>query len=111
MARQLAALTRYVFGKRSEQTPPPPAGGQLDLALETEQEGPPLAPAAPSDKPKGGSRKERKTRPDLLPDHLPVEETVLLDPQVAADPGNWREIDRVVSQRLERVPGKLTSCA
>ena len=106
VSRQLAVLTRYVFGKRSEQTPPPTAG-QLDLALVTEQEAPPLPPPAPPDKAKGGSRKGRKTRSDLLPDHLPVEETVLLDPLVAADPGNWREIDREISERLERVPGKL----
>jgi len=106
VSRQLAALTRYVFGKRSEQTPPP-AAGQLDPALETEQASPPLPPPAPPDKAKGGSRKGRKTRSDLLPDHLPVEETVLLDPLVAANPGNWREIDREISERLERVPGKL----
>ena len=26
---------------------------------------------------------------------------------MAADPGNWREIGRDVSERLERIPGKL----
>ncbi len=105
MARQLAALTRYVFGKRSEQTPPP-VPGQLDLNLETEEELPPAAPAPP-DKPKGGSRKGRKVRAQLLPGHLPVEESILLPAQVAADPGNWREISRDTSERLERIPGKL----
>lgn len=104
---ELAALTRYVFGKRGEQTPPPPAGGQMDLALETETESPPLPPPAKPDRAKGGSRKDRKTRAALLPDHLPVEETVLIDPLVAADPDLWREIDRVSTDRLERVPGKL----
>ena len=107
MARQLAALTRYVFGKRSEQTPPPSSPGQLDLALETQQENPSPAPPAKPGGPKGGSRKGRRTRAELLPGHLPVEETVLVDPRVAADPGNWREIDRVSTDRLERVPGKL----
>ncbi len=106
MTRQLTALTRYVFGRRSEQTPPP-VPGQLDLNLETESGGePPAAPVSP-DKPKGGSRKGRKVRAQLLPDHLPVEETVVVHPQVAADPGNWREIGRDVSERLERIPGKL----
>ena len=107
LTRQLAVLTRYVFGKRSEQTPPPPAGGQLDLALETEQEG--SQPGTPSkpDKPRGGSRKGRKVRAQLLPGHLPVEETVLIHPQVAADPANWREIGRDASERLERIPGRL----
>ena len=107
MARQLAALTRYIFGKRSEQTPAP-VGSQPELALETQQESsPPATPPAKPDKLKGGSRQGRKTRADLLPGHLPVEETILTDPRVDADPGNWREIDRVSTDRLERVPGKL----
>lgn len=106
LSRQLSALSRYVFGKRSEQTPPP-VPGQPELSLETETDGPPAALPAPPDKPKGGSRKGRKVRAQLLPDHLPVEETVLIHPQVAADPGNWREIGRDTSERLERIPGKL----
>jgi transposase len=106
MARQLAALTRYVFGKRSEQTPPP-VPGQPELHLETETEAPSAVLPAPPDKPKGGSRKGRKVRAQLLPEHLPVEETVIINPLAAADPGNWREIDRKVSERLERIPGKL----
>jgi transposase len=106
MARQLTALTRYVFGRRSEQTPPP-VPGQLDLNLETESGDEPPAPTAPPDKPKGGSHKGRKVRAQRLPDHLPVEETVVIHPLVAADPGNYREIARDVSERLERIPGKL----
>ena len=106
LSRQLSALTRYVFGKRSEQTPAP-VPGQPELRLETEAEGPPAALPAPPDKPKGGSRKGRKVRTALLPDHLPVEETVIINPLVEADPDNWREIDRDVSERLERIPGKL----
>lgn len=106
MARQLSALTRYVFGKRSEQTPPPAVPGQTELELETETAMPPAAPAPP-DKPKGGSRKGRKVRAQLLPGHLPVEETVLIHPEVAADPDNWREIGRDQSERLERIPGKV----
>ena len=62
MTRQLAALTRYVFGKRSEQTPPPSAPGQLDLELETEGGRPPEPPPGPPDRPKGGSRRGRKKR-------------------------------------------------
>ena len=106
MARQLAVLTRYVFGKRSEQTPPP-LPGQPELELETEVDAPSTAAPAPPDKPKGGSRKGRKVRAQLLPAHLPVEETVIIHPQVAADPDNWREISRDSSDRLERIPGKV----
>ncbi|MDB6135828.1 MAG: Transposase of homeodomain, partial [Verrucomicrobiales bacterium] len=107
MARQLAALTRYVFGKRSEQTPPPSCPGQLDLALETQQESPPPAPPAKPGRPKGGSRKGRQTRAGVLPGHLPVEETILVDPRLPADPGGWREISRVSTDRLERGPRRL----
>jgi len=106
VSRQLAVLTRYVFGKRSEQTPVPGAG-QPELNLITEEEAPATPPPAPPDKPKGGSRKGRKIRSQLLPDHLPVEETILIDARAAADPDNWREIDREVTERIERVPGKL----
>lgn len=107
MARQLSALTRYVFGKRSERTPPPSVPGQTELELETEEEAPQAPLPAPPDKPRGGSRKGRKVRAQLLPDHLPVEETVLLHPEVVADPDNWREIGRDKSERLERIPGRL----
>ena len=64
MARQLSALTRYVFGRRSEQTSPP-VPGQPELNLETEEESPPAAPAPP-DKLKGGSRKGRKGFPAIF---------------------------------------------
>lgn len=106
LTRQLAALTRYVFGRRSEQTPPP-GPGQPELSLEMETEAPPALLPAPPDKPKGGSRKGRKVRAALLPDHLPVEETVIVNPLAEADPDNYREIDREVTERLERIPGKL----
>ena len=55
MTRQLSALSRYVFGRRSEQTPPP-VPGQPELNLETEEDAPPAAAPVPPDKPKGGSR-------------------------------------------------------
>ena len=43
LSRQLSALSRYVFGKRSEQTPPP-GPGQPELNLETETDGRAYAP-------------------------------------------------------------------
>ena len=105
--RQLDLLIRHVFGKKSEQTPPPPVPGQMDLELEVENEAIENAPPLKQGKPKGGSRKGRKVRGALLPDDLPVEETVIIPPAVQAEPDRWREIDREVSERLERIPGKL----
>lgn len=105
--RQLDLLVRHVFGKRSEQTPPPANPAQLDLELEAENEAIETAPPAPAAKPKGGSRKGRKVRGALLPENLPVEETVLRPLAVQAAPDQWREIGREVSERLERIPGKI----
>jgi transposase len=105
--RQLDLLIRHVFGKRSEQTPPPPVPGQMDLELETENAAIENAAPVKADKPKGGSKKGRQVRGALLPDDLPVEETVIIPPAVQAEPDRWREISREISERLERIPGRL----
>lgn len=88
MARQIMALIRYIFGGRSEQTPPP-VPGQSDLHLETESGGESPAPPATPDKSKGGSRRGRKIHAQRLAAHLAVKETVLTNSLVAADPGDW----------------------
>ena len=99
--RQLDLLVRHVFGKRSEQTPPPATPGQFELELEMENAAIESAPPAPPRKPKGGSRKGRKVRGALWPEHLPVEETVLIPACVQAEPDNWRRIGQDISERLE----------
>lgn len=104
--RQLDLLVRHVFGKKSEQTPAPHPD-QLDLALEAENEVIETAPPAPAPKAKGGSRKGRKVRAALWPEHLPVEETILVPLCVQQAPEQWREIARDVSERLERLPARL----
>ena len=104
--RQLDILVRHVFGKRSERTVPAnPA--QMDLALEAENAAIESAPPARPAKAKGGSKKGRKVRGALLPESLPVEETVIIPPAVQAAPEKWRRIGEQVSERLERLPGKL----
>lgn len=104
--RQLDLLVRHVFGKRSERTPPPnPA--QMDLELEAENAAIEKAPPARPAKAKGGSKKGRKMRGALLPESLPVEEKVIIPLAVQAAPEKWREIRREVSERLERIPGRL----
>jgi transposase len=105
--RQLDLLMRHVFGRRSERTPPPADPAQMDLELVAENEAIESAPPVRPARAKGGSRKGRKVRAALWPEHLPVEETVLVPPAVQAAPGQWREIGREVSERLERIPGKL----
>ena len=103
--RQLDLLVRHVFGKRSEQTPPPVNPAQMDLALETENAAIESAPPAPAAKPKGGSRKGRKVRGALLPENLPVEETVIIPTAVQAAPEQWRRIGEP-----RRLAGAETDC-
>ena len=106
--RQLDMLARHVFGRKSERTPPPPVPGQADLDLGFNEDAAIAAvPPLKERKRKGGSRKGRKTRAALLPEHLEVEERVLIPKAVQAAPHLWREIGREVSQRLERIPAKL----
>ena len=107
LQRQLNFLTRHVFGRKSEQTPSP-VPGQLDLDLQAEEDAaienaPPAQPA----KGKGGSRKGRKMRAALLPEDLPVEQTEIIPLAVQAAPEKWRRIGEEVSEKLERIPGKL----
>lgn len=103
---QIAMFTRQVFGQKSEQTKLPNEA-QNELALEIEEDNAiENAPAAPAQKPKGGSKKGRKIRADLLPENLPVEETVLLPLAVQAAPEQYRKINEEVTDRLERIPGR-----
>ncbi len=104
--QKLALLVRQIFGRRSEQTPAPVAG-QSELELQMEEAAIESAPAAPPGRPKGGSRKGRKVRAALLPEHLPVEETVIIPLAVQAAPERWRRIGEEVVERLERIPGRL----
>lgn len=105
--RQLDLLARHVFGRKSERTPPPPIPGQMDLDLGEENAA--IEKALPAPKPKrrkGGSRKGRKTRAALLPEHLPVREEVIIPPEVQANPGQWREIRREQTEFVERIPSQ-----
>ena len=104
--RQLDLLVRQIFGRKSEQTPAP-VPGQLDLELAVEEAVIETAAAEPPAKPKGGSRKGRKMRAALLPENLPVEETVIIPLPVQAAPERWRRIGEEVVERLERIPGRL----
>jgi transposase len=104
--RQYDLLVRQIFGRKSEQTPAP-VPGQMDLELEAENAAIESAPPAKPEKPKGGSRKGRKMRAALLPENLPVEETVIIPLAVQQAPEKYRRISQEVVERLERIPGRL----
>ena len=92
--------------RRANQQTPPPIPGQLDLELTVENAVIESAPAGPA-RAKGGSRKGRKVRAALLPENLPVEETVIIPLAVQAAPEKYRQIGEEVVERLERIPGRL----
>ena len=83
--RQLDLLVRQIFGRKSEQTPAP-VPGQMDLELQAENAAIESAPPAKAGAGKGGSRKGRKVRAALLPENLPVEETMIIPLAVQAAP-------------------------
>jgi transposase len=104
--RQYDLLVRQIFGRKSEQTPAP-VPGQMDLELEAENAAIESAPPTKPERPKGGSKKGRKVRAALLPENLPVEETVIIPLAVQAAPECYRRISEEVVERLERIPGRL----
>lgn len=104
--RQLDLLVRQIFGRKSEQTPAP-VPGQMDLELQVENATIESVPPAKPPKGKGGSRKGRKVRAALLPENLPVEETVIVPLAVQAAPEKFRQIGEEVVERLERTPGRV----
>lgn len=106
--RQLDLLVRQVFGKKSEQSPPVQEDQtELELVGENEDQEPGKDPPVKPRKKKGGSLKGRKTRAELLPDDLPVEETVIIPPVVEEHPEKWRRIGEEVAERIERYPAKV----
>ncbi|MEI6535675.1 MAG: IS66 family transposase [Verrucomicrobiaceae bacterium] len=111
-------FTRQIFGQKTEQTRVP-VPGQSEFTLDTqvsdaaqtnaengEIETAPIQPAQPAKK-KGGSQKGRKTRAQLLPDHLPVEQTEIIPVAVQQAPEQYRRIGEEVVDKLERTPAKV----
>jgi transposase len=107
LAAQVAWFKRQTYGRKSEQLPLD-AESQGFLKLEDsliEREAAKVDPEPR--KPKGGSRKGRKTRSLRLPPDLPVREETLVPLPVQLEPEAWRRINEEVTQRLEIEPGSL----
>ena len=104
-------LIRKLFGSKSEKIDP----AQLELLLEGLAPKKPQAADAQEDAPaaddlnlppsKKPARKERKPR---LPEHLPVEDTILDPEEVKANPGAWRQIGQEITEQLDYHPGRFT---
>jgi transposase len=64
-------------------------------------------PAAETPAQDTAAAKERAPRKPRDLSHLPVEETVLTSDEVAANPGAYRLIERIVTDRLDYQPGRI----
>lgn len=104
LRQKLDKVLRMLFGAKSEKLDP----DQLLLLLQEEPEPgkspEPVEAEAPRRSKVPSSPRERKPR---LPEHLPVEETVLEPEPVKADPQAWRFIGEEVSEQLDYEPAKF----
>jgi transposase len=106
LAAQVAWFKRQMFGRKSEQLPPDDPENQALLELEDHLIEQAASAPAPR-KPKGGSRKGRRTRALRLPPDLPVREETIIPLVVQQEPEAHRRIGEEVTERLELEPGYL----
>lgn len=105
LTQQLDWLKRQIFGRRSERFEHPEL---FDPAAPGKAESSGDA-AAPEDKPQAVaqalSKRERKTRAQRVPEHIPVFEVEEEPPaEVLADPSAWRKTSCETSDQLEKEP-------
>ncbi len=98
-------ILRQLFDKKSESLDP----SQLELLLDPDaaKKAPAAVPADPgpaAEAPPAPKRSPRKPR-DIS--HLEVRETVLLKDEVQANPEAYRELERIVTDRLDYQPPRI----
>jgi len=112
LQQKLEALIRLHFGQKSEKLDPT----QLELLLGGlgEENLPGKPDESPGDVVAMGDedfkplrKKKNSERQPRIPDHLPVEEEVLLPDPVKACPEAWRQIGEEVSEQLDFQPGRF----
>lgn len=106
LRQKIDFLSRQMFGVKSEKLSP----GQLEMLL-CSLEAPEKEPEASVDEPapteapkKKAPAKERRPR---IPEHLPVEETIIDPEEVQAAPSQWRQIGEEVSEQIDYEPGRF----
>jgi transposase len=104
LREKVDALVRMIYGAKSERLDP----GQLTLL---ESEGPPKKDEAPvaAESVAGARPKPARRSPagPRLPDHLPVQETIVDPDEVAAAPESWRLMGEEVSEQIDYEPGRF----
>ena len=108
-------LARRLFGKSSEKLEP----GQLELLLQfpPEESIAGKSPASPCQSPEADTweakpdshhlRRAAPQRRPRLPEHLPVEETVIEPAEVLAEPDKWRRIGQEISELPDCRPARF----
>ncbi len=106
LRRKIDYLTRRFFGgKKSEQIDPSQlelllAGLEEAAAKDSEEEKPDLREKQEAVRPKKPKRRK-------LPDHLEVEEIILIPEEAKANPEKWRLIGEEVTEELDLLPARF----
>lgn len=111
LQQKIDILARRIFGKTSEQL----SSEQLQLLFqELNAPGPALgkefSPQIETVNSAGRSKqtpREKKPSGPRLPEHLPVQENVIIPDEVKEAPENWRRIGEEVSERLDYEPARF----
>jgi transposase len=105
LREKIDLMLARLFDKKSEAIDPSrlelfdPEGAKKPSAAEPADHGPAAETPAPAQK--------RATRSPRDLSHLPVEQTVLVRDEVIADPDAYRELERIITDRLDYQPGRI----
>lgn len=105
LTEKVNLLVARIFGQKSEKLDPNQLQLLLGLHEETrgEEEASPRAEIEEAVKP----AKASKPRRPRIPEDLPVEERVLIPPEVQGNPDGWRRIGEEVTEQLDYEPGRF----
>jgi len=103
LTEKVNLLVARIFGAKSEKLDP----SQLFLGLEDARGEPEASPAEATAEEAVNISQPRKSRRPRLPEHLPVEERVLIPPEVQEAPEAWRQIGEEISEQLDYEPGRF----
>jgi len=109
LKEKVDALIRRVFGVSSEKMDTAQLELLLNLAKKDDELGKAsgCAAAVPLTQPEDDKPKKKKERKARMPEHLPVQEEVIVPPQVQANPQEWRRIGEEVSELLDYKPAEF----
>lgn len=103
--QRIDKILRQLFDKKSESIDP----AQLVLLLDPDaaKKAPAADPADPGPAAEVPSPKKRGPRAPRDHSHLEVRETVLIHEEAAADPAAFRELERIITDRLDYQPPRI----